>query len=136
MLSVRIRSFAVPYFPALRLNTERYLVLVIWSISPYSVRMQENMDQKSSKYEHFLRIVIRSPWSRFSCWYFKTGMCGLLSVLTHLLYIDPSNFAKIFRTSYFELVVVDSSPVAAWCMSEYGFSLPNIRTESLIENLQ
>ena len=29
----------------------------IWSISPYSVRMRENTDQKNSEYERFLRIV-------------------------------------------------------------------------------
>ena len=29
----------------------------IRSISPYSIRMWENMDQKSSKYKHFLRSI-------------------------------------------------------------------------------
>ena len=41
--SVRIRSFSGAYFPAFELNTERY-----------SVQMWENMDQKNSKYGHFL----------------------------------------------------------------------------------
>ena len=46
--SVRFRSFSGPYYPAFGLN----------SISPYSVRMRENTDQKTSEYEHFLRSVI------------------------------------------------------------------------------
>ena len=41
--SVRIRSFSGTYFPAFELNMERY-----------SVWMWENMDQKNSKYGHFL----------------------------------------------------------------------------------
>ena len=45
--SIRIRSCSGLYFPAFG-NTERY------SISPYSVRMQENTDQKISEYGHFL----------------------------------------------------------------------------------
>ena len=31
----------------------------IWSISPYSVRMQENTDQKNSKYGPFLRSAFK-----------------------------------------------------------------------------
>ena len=46
MKSVRIQSFSGPYFPALKLNTERYGVLV---------RMRENTDQKNSEYGHFSR---------------------------------------------------------------------------------
>ena len=42
MKSVHIRSFAGPYFPALR------------SISPYLVRMRETTDQKNSEYRNFL----------------------------------------------------------------------------------
>ena len=41
---VRIRSYSGPHFPAFRLR-----------ISPYSVRMRENVDQNNSKYGHFLR---------------------------------------------------------------------------------
>ena len=37
------------YFLAFRLTTERYFVFL------YSVRMQENMDQKNSEHKHFLR---------------------------------------------------------------------------------
>ena len=44
--SVRIRSFAGPYFPVFGLNTERY-----------SVRMRENTDQKNSEYGHFSQIL-------------------------------------------------------------------------------
>ena len=41
-----------PYFPAFGLNTERYFVLCI---SPHSVRVRENADQKNSVFEHFSR---------------------------------------------------------------------------------
>ena len=46
--SVRIRSYCGPHFSAFGLNTERR------SIFPYSVRMQENVDQNTSEYGHFL----------------------------------------------------------------------------------
>ena len=38
--SVRIRSFTAPYFPAFRLNTERYVCGKMWT-------------KKNSEYEHF-----------------------------------------------------------------------------------
>ena len=44
---VRIRSFSGPYFPTFRL-----------SISPYSVRMRENTDQKNFEYGQFLRSAL------------------------------------------------------------------------------
>ena len=44
---VCIQSFSGPHFPAIGLNTG--------SKSPYSVRMQENPDQKNSEYSHFSR---------------------------------------------------------------------------------
>ena len=43
--SVRSRSFSGPYFLAFKLNTERYRVS-LRCISPYSIQMQENTDQK------------------------------------------------------------------------------------------
>ena len=46
---VRIRSYCGPHFPAFGLNTERY------SVSPYSARMPENIDQNNSEYGHFSR---------------------------------------------------------------------------------
>ena len=49
MRSVRIRSFSGPYFAAFGLNTE--------SISPYSVGMRENADQKNPEYGYFSRSV-------------------------------------------------------------------------------
>ena len=49
--SLRIRSCSGPHFPALRLNTEREIL----RISPYSVRMRENVDQDNSEYGHFSR---------------------------------------------------------------------------------
>ena len=51
--SIRIWSFSGPYFPTFRQN----------SISPYSVRMRENADQRNSEYEHFLRNVLYT-WTR------------------------------------------------------------------------
>ena len=45
--SVRIRSFSGPYFSAFGLN-----------ISPYSVRMRENTDQKNSEYRQLSRSVL------------------------------------------------------------------------------
>ena len=53
----RIRSFSGPYFPAFGLNTERYREKL--RISPYSVRMRENTDQKNSKYGHFPHSVLK-----------------------------------------------------------------------------
>ena len=56
---VRIQSFSGPYFPSFGLNTERL------PVSPYSVQMRENTDQKyrllrtlqtfTDEYGHFLR---------------------------------------------------------------------------------
>ena len=46
---VRIRSYCGPHFPAFGLNTERY------SVSSYSARMPENIDQNNSEYGHFSR---------------------------------------------------------------------------------
>ena len=46
--SVHIPSFSGAYFPAFGLNL---------CISPYSVRMRENMDQENSEYGHFSRSV-------------------------------------------------------------------------------
>ena len=45
--SVHIPSFSGRHFSVFRLNTVR--------ISPYSVRMRENTDQKSTEYGHFSR---------------------------------------------------------------------------------
>ena len=53
--SVRIRSFSGPYFPAFGLNTERYSVLCI---SPYSVRMRENTEQKTPNTDTFHAVII------------------------------------------------------------------------------
>ena len=44
--------FSGPYFPAFGLNTERYC------ISPHSVRMRENTDQKNSVFGHYSRSDI------------------------------------------------------------------------------
>ena len=51
--SVRSRSFSSLYFPAFGLYTERL------RISPYSVQMRENADQKNSEYGQFMRLLIR-----------------------------------------------------------------------------
>ena len=44
--------FSGPFFSRIRTEYRE-----IRSISPYSIRMWGNMDQKSSKYEHFLRSI-------------------------------------------------------------------------------
>ena len=49
MISVRIWSSSVPYFPAFGLYTERYGV-------PFNPNA-ENVDQKNSEYGHFSRSV-------------------------------------------------------------------------------
>ena len=65
--SVRIRSFAEIDFP--------FLDWMIQRISPYSVRMRENTNQKNCKYGHFSRseflhhpilCIIRKIWSKVS----------------------------------------------------------------------
>ena len=48
--SARIQSFSGPHFPAFRLNPENLLCKF-----PYSVRTQENMDQKNNDYGLFLQ---------------------------------------------------------------------------------
>ena len=50
MKSICIKSFSGLYFHAFRLNTE------IFRISPYSVRMRENADQKNSEYGRFCAV--------------------------------------------------------------------------------
>ena len=53
MKIVRIRSFSGPYFPLFGLNTKRYVSL----ISPYSVRVLGNTDQKNSEHGDFSRSI-------------------------------------------------------------------------------
>ena len=50
VISVRIRSYSGPHFPAFGLNVDLI----------YSARMRENADQNNSEYGHFLRGV----WKR------------------------------------------------------------------------
>ena len=45
--NVHIGSFSGPYFPTFGLNTE------IYSISPYTVHIWENPNQKNPEYGHF-----------------------------------------------------------------------------------
>ena len=51
-----------------------FLTLEILIISPYSVRMRENTDQKNSEFGHLLRYVNISFWSNFS----TVDMCDTL----------------------------------------------------------
>ena len=65
MKSVRIRSLSGPHFPTLGPNKGEIL-----RISPYSVRMRENTEQKNFKYEYFSRgelVLIRANifWKSF-----------------------------------------------------------------------
>ena len=55
-------EFSGPYFPAFGRNTERYLS----RISPYSVRMRENTDQKISECGLFSRSERDAPMSDFN----------------------------------------------------------------------
>ena len=65
--NVHIRSYSGPHFSTFGMNTERY------GISPYSVRMRENVDQNNSKYGHFYAVTGRwivskgsmKYWTRF-----------------------------------------------------------------------
>ena len=56
-------SFSGLYFSAFGLNTE------MLCISPYSVRMRENNDQKNSEYGHFPRSVIKGVFKTLSIMY-------------------------------------------------------------------
>ena len=53
MKSVRIRSFSGFAFPRIWTEYEE-----IRSISPYSVRMQENMEQKNSEADTFQAVLV------------------------------------------------------------------------------
>ena len=53
MKYVRIRSSSRPYFRAFGLNTARYP-----RISPYSVQMRENRDQKNLQIQAFFKVYI------------------------------------------------------------------------------
>ena len=59
--SVCVRSFTGPYFPAFR--TEHGEIRII---SPYSVQMRKNTDQKNFEYGHFSRSEIYSGFSNIS----------------------------------------------------------------------
>ena len=80
--SVRIRSFSGPYFPTFGLKTERYSVFSriqtengeILRISPYSVRMRENTDQKNSEYGHHSGSVFLG----FKTWQINNTLRGTL----------------------------------------------------------
>ena len=46
------------------------ILVILLSISPYSVRMRENADQDNSEYGHFLRSVTPSFPKNFKKYYF------------------------------------------------------------------
>ena len=65
MKSVQIPIFSGPYFPAFGLNTES-------SISPYSVRMRENTDQKKLRIWTFFTLCKYLQIIKFmNEWWFK-----------------------------------------------------------------
>ena len=92
---VLVRSFCGPYFRAFGLSTERY------PISPYSVRIRENTDQKNSEYRNFLSSVNVSVFPNPSK-YFVTnsteqqdlGICFILGKKQMLFYFLVSQLLK------------------------------------------
>ena len=100
--SVPIQSYSGPYFPALVLR-----------ISPYSVRMLENTDQKNSEYGHFSRsaesqrffYVFRGYRKRLLVWnglieinYFSIAIMKMLCFLWHL-----PKFKGLFQSLFSEM---------------------------------
>ena len=57
MKSVHIQSYSGPHFYRIRTKYGEIL-----RISPYSVRMRENVDQNNSEYGHFLRSDRNKLW--------------------------------------------------------------------------
>ena len=74
-------DFSGPYFPAFELNTERR------SISPYSVQMQENMDQK--------KLRIRTLFTQWLCCSFTVHAGIYLWLAIFLVYIGRKHQNKI-----------------------------------------
>ena len=50
-------------------------------ISPYSVRIRENMDQKNSEYEHFSRSVVQIDFIFIDIHLLPNSCCKLMKVL-------------------------------------------------------
>ena len=105
--SVRSRSFSGPYFLAFKLNTERYRVS-LRCISPYSIQMQENTDQKK-KSQHgysshsanstnlFSYAVIRcNKWI-----YFASAMGLNHDAIALEFYANYVHHMKLFLTDYY-----------------------------------
>ena len=100
--SLRIQSYSGPYFPTLVLR-----------ISPYSVRMRENTDQKNSEYGLFSRSAESQRFSyvfmgyrkRLLVWnglieinYFSTAIMKMLCFLWNL-----PKFKRLFQRLFPEM---------------------------------
>ena len=94
---VHIRSFLVRIF---HIQTE---YREIRSISPYSVRMQENTDQKISEYEYFSRSVnvpfpcesiMPAKENSFKKWSYFKILCILVPLCLKLLFHKAINQSK------------------------------------------
>ena len=127
---VRIGSFSGPYFPTFGLNTERY------SVSPYSIQMQGNTDQKNSEYGHFSCSTCLHKANHFDLpdWH-----------LTHILDLTDNFFGNYVVTIKFicvntwyairhkNLKILKCwSTFTAWNVSKYGVfwsAFPCIWTE-------
>ena len=88
--SVRIRSSSCPYFPAFRLNTERYCP----NAGKYG--------QKNSKYGHFSRSVMRES--------FFSNI--LLSMLFSQMHVLPTFFVKYTFADVFSFVQESQSLIS------------------------
>ena len=83
--------FSFPYFPAFGLNTE------IRSISPYSVRMRENTEQKEVRIWIFFTqwlLIKRNHWNRL-------GRRELLNGYRQVLSEQLESFSHFWEKTYF-----------------------------------
>ena len=91
--SVLIQSFSGPYFPAFKLNMERY------NISLYSVRMRENTDQRNSAYG---ADTVFTQWlhSRFNSNYSYSSSSLIVFIYRVRTYINLFHSKEIVISYY------------------------------------
>ena len=128
--SVRNRSYSGPYFPAFGLNTERC------SVSPHSVRVQENANQNNPEYGHFflqctlsLNTSKRGPekfpiWSVLTRWYHRNPC--ILSKYLKLPYREYPHHSVFFLCLEHELMPISWQQIFKiyytpifWCCKKY-----------------
>ena len=89
--SVRIWSFFWSVFSRIRTEYGE-----IRSISPYSVRMRENTDQKELRiWTLFTQCILKVLWSRFQ----NLPMCSFKNNALKMLHSDLQNFPVVFPWS-------------------------------------